>query len=65
MNPAPVTRKTFKRELAAAMLGFLGVFFIWGVSNLQAAEAARFLTLPIFSFAGGAFGLDAWAKQLR
>ena len=62
--PGPV-RKTFKREVAVVMLGFLGVMFVWGVSTDTAAQAARFLTLPIFTFAGGAFGLDAWAKQLR
>lgn len=57
--------KTYKRELATGMLVFLGAFFLWGVENAQAAEAARYLTLPIFTFAGGAFGLDAWAKQMR
>ncbi len=47
------------------MLAFLAGFFIWGVWVETAREAARFLTLPIFTFAGGAFGLDAWAKQVR
>ena len=62
--PEPVT-KTYKRELASGMLLFLGVFFLWGVENVQAAEAARYMTLPVFTFAGGAFGMDAWAKQIR
>lgn len=47
------------------MLAFLGGFFLWGLRAPEAGEAARFLTLPIFTFAGGAFGLDAWAKQVR
>ena len=62
---APKPRKTFKRETAVCMLAFLAGFFIWGVWVETAREAARFLTLPIFTFAGGAFGLDAWAKQVR
>ena len=56
--------KTYKREVAIVMLCFLAGFFVWGVFNGQSAESARFLTLPIFTFAGGAFGLDAWAQQL-
>lgn len=57
--------KTFKRELAAVMLAFLAGLVIWGIFDEQARDAARFLTLPVFTFAGGAFGLDALAKQLR
>ena len=64
IGPEPY-RKTFKREVAAVMLGFLGAMFVWGVPSEAAGQAARFLTLPVFTFAGGAFGLDAWAKQLR
>ena len=65
MTGTPSPHKTFKRELSVVMLAFLGVIFVWGIGNPQAAEAARFLTLPVFTFAGGAFGLDAWAKQMR
>jgi hypothetical protein len=58
MNP-----KTYKREVAGSMLVFLGSLFVWGVGNAEAAQAARFLTLPIFTFAGGAFAIDAVFKQ--
>lgn len=63
--PGDEREKTYKRELAAAMLAFLGGLVIWGVFDPGAADAARFLTLPVFTFAGGAFGLDAMSKQLR
>ncbi len=62
---APAPRKTYKRELAILMLAFLAGLVVWGIYNSEARDAARFLTLPIFTFAGGAFGLDALAKQLR
>lgn len=55
--------KTYKREVAGAMLLYLGVMFAVGVSNEQAMQAAEFLTLPIFGFAGAAFALDWRAKQ--
>ena len=55
--------KTYKREVAGAMLVFLGGMFVWGVGSEVATEAARFLTLPIFTFAGGAFAIDAVFKQ--
>jgi hypothetical protein len=55
--------KTYKREVAGALLAGLGGLFIWGVFNAEAADAARFLTIPVFTFAAGAFGLDALAKQ--
>jgi len=56
--------KTYKRETAAALLAYLGVMFVWGVFRGEAMEAARYLTLPVFTFAGAAFGFDAWAKQM-
>lgn len=59
-------QKTFKRETAGVMLLFLGGLFITGIiGNEQAARAAEFLTLPIFTFAAGAFGIDAFLKQGR
>lgn len=56
--------KTYKREIAAVQLLFLGVCHVWGVYNESAAQMAQFLTLPVFTFAGGAFALDAVAKQM-
>lgn len=57
--------KTYKRETAVAMLLFLAGLFLWGVQSGEAMRAAEFLTLPIFAFAGGAFTLDAVAKQFE
>lgn len=55
--------KTYKREVAGAMLVFLGGLFVWGVWVPEAAQAATYLTLPIFTFAAGAFAIDAVFKQ--
>lgn len=55
--------KTYKREVAVGMLMFLAGIFVWGVSNESAKQIAEFLTLPIFTFAGGAFAIDAVFKQ--
>jgi hypothetical protein len=55
--------KTYKREVAGAMLAFGAVLFIWGVKEPLALEAAKFLTFPIFTFAAGAFAIDAIFKQ--
>lgn len=65
MTEKPEKEKTYKREVAIAMLLFLAVFFVWGVYNPEASQASRFLTLPIFTFAGGAYSLDAFSKQLN
>ena len=58
-----MTTKTYKREVAATMLTALGGLFVWGVWNTEAMQAAEFLTLPIFTFASGAFAIDAIFKQ--
>jgi hypothetical protein len=55
--------KTYKRETAAVMFVFLGYMFVWGVSTPEAKQIAEFLTLPIFTFGGAAFALDAVFKQ--
>lgn len=55
--------KTYKREVALVLMSGLAGMFIWGVFRAEAADAAKFLTIPIFTFAAGAFGLDALAKQ--
>lgn len=57
--------KTYKRETAGGLLVFLMGLFVWGVWEPMAFEAAQFLTLPVFTFAGGAFGMDAYAKQIK
>jgi hypothetical protein len=55
--------KTYKREVALALLVILFGLFGWGVFDPEAMQAAMFLTLPVFTFAGGAFALDAAFKQ--
>jgi hypothetical protein len=55
--------KTYKREVALVMLVCLAGLFVWGVYSPQAMQVAEFLTFPIFTFAGGAFALDAAFKQ--
>ncbi|NRP84100.1 hypothetical protein [Marinobacterium sp. xm-d-509] len=55
--------KTYKREVAVAMLLALAGVFIWGVFNERAMQAAGYLTMPVFAFAAGAFAIDAVFKQ--
>lgn len=56
--------KTFKRELATFALFVMWGFYVWGVFNVQAMQAANALMLPTFTIVGAAFGFDAWAKQI-
>lgn len=57
-------RKTYKREVTTASLLFLFGMFVWGVFEPSALDAAKYLTLPIFTIWGGAFGMDAYSKQI-
>lgn len=52
-----MTRKTFKREVAIALL-------IWLVYLVETkdAEIIEILVWPIFSFGAAAFGFDAYGK---
>jgi len=65
MTDAPKKPKTYKREVATllllslASLTCLWVFY----GNEMAGEAVKVLNLPIFAFAGAAFGLDSVVKQ--
>lgn len=56
-------QKTYKREVAGAMLLALFGYFTWGIFNEEANRVAEFLTLPVFTFAGAAFAIDAVFKQ--
>lgn len=56
-------QKTYKREVAALMLLWLAGMATWGIYEEAAKQAAEFFTLPIFTFAGGAFAMDAVFKQ--
>lgn len=58
-------QKTYKRETALVQLVFLGAAHVWGVYDEAARQMAEFLTLPIFTFVGGAFAMDAAAKQFK
>tara|TARA_R110000796_G_scaffold41118_3_gene101494 strand:+ start:1210 stop:1410 length:201 start_codon:yes stop_codon:yes gene_type:complete len=59
-----MTPKTYKRETAALLLLFWCGMTTWGVWQENAREAAEFMATFVFLFAAGAFGLDAWSKQL-
>ncbi len=56
--------KTMKREVACVMLLFLGIMHTAGVFYPAAVQTAEYITTPIFLFAGGAFGMDAFSKQV-
>lgn len=59
--------KTYKREVSVVMLLFLAGLSLAGIiwPDSQSWQAAEFFTFPIFTFAGGAFGLDAYFKRDR
>lgn len=58
--------KTYKRELAVAMLVALyGFGLAAAAGSQQALEVLRILSVPTFLAVGGAFGIHAFAKQLR
>lgn len=61
---AQKAQKTFKREIAYAMLIYLALFYLWGVWNETALGIAKYLTQPVFLYTAGAMTLDASAKQL-
>jgi hypothetical protein len=55
----PVVKKTYKRELAVALLVWL--IYVVEVKDVTLVEV---LVWPIFAFVGAAFGFDAYSKQL-
>ena len=59
MNP----NKTYKREVACVMLMYYFVMLTLGIWFPEALEAAEAVKIPAFTFAGGAFALDAGSKQ--
>lgn len=60
MEDDPKPQKTYKREVATAAL--VATFAIGFSGNTELAEI---LVWPVFMFAGAAFGLDAFAKQVQ
>ncbi len=57
--------KTYKREVATFMLMFVGGAHTAGMWFPEAVQMAEYLTTPVFMFAGAAFGMDAYAKQVN
>ena len=56
--------KTYKREVAlAAMICLYGFCCMAALGHEQALEVVKILVVPTFLAVGGAFGLDAVAKQ--
>jgi hypothetical protein len=55
--------KTFKRETAWGLLVFWGAMGLTSLWYAQAYQLFEFITLPVFTFAGGAFALDTAVKQ--
>jgi hypothetical protein len=56
----PVRHKTYKREIACALiLGLSGVVYVGDI------EMAKVLVWPIIGFAAAAFGLDAVGGQWK
>jgi hypothetical protein len=58
-------RKTFIREISMAMLAVLLGFFIWGVYEPVALDIAKFLSVPVFGFTGGAFALTKLDAMMK
>lgn len=59
----PSPEKTWKREMAIALLIVLGFVGYFALNNPQAMRLFELTVWPTFAFAAGAFGLDALAKQ--
>ena len=53
-------KKTFKREIAVALLLWLA--YVVEVKDVSVVEV---IIWPIFMFLGASFGLDAYSKQLQ
>lgn len=51
------TKKTWKREVAVALL--LGLGYVVYTENV---ELVKILVWPVVAFAGAAFGLDVYSK---
>ena len=60
-----MTEKTYKREIAVAMLAFFGALTVAGMWFPQASDAAESLKYEVFGFAALAFGMDAYSKQVK
>ncbi len=61
MTEAP--KKTYKREVGVVMLAYYFIMLTLGIWFPEAGVAAAAVQIPAFTFAAGAFALDAGAKQ--
>lgn len=52
--------KTYKREVSVLCIAATFAMALWGPEGM-----AEIFVWPVFMFAGAAFGLDAFAKQIR
>jgi len=59
------TEKTYKREVAAGMLAYYFLMLTLGLWYPAAAEAAASVQIPTFTFAAGAFALQAASTQFK
>ncbi len=55
--------KTYKREVAVALLAYYFLALTVGIWVPEALAAAESVKIPAFTFAAGAFALDVGAKQ--
>lgn len=63
--PTPPSKKTYKREVASAMLVYYFLMLTLSLWFSEAFVAAESIKIPAFTFAAGAFALDAASKQLK
>ena len=57
--------KTYKREVAVGLLTYYLSMLTLGMWYPEATVAAESIKIVAFTFAAGAFALDAGAKQLK
>ena len=59
-------QKTYKRELATALMSFLLLLTIAWVffDNKTAGEAVALLLVPFVGLTAGAFGIDEYSKNI-
>ena len=58
------TNKTYKREVSVILMSIVVSLAVGGVWYPGALAAVELLVAPIFLFSMGAFGLDAYSKQI-
>jgi hypothetical protein len=57
--------KTYKRETASVVLAVWGLMWAAGALHAGAAEQAEAIKAYVFTFAGLAFGMDSYSKQIK